>query len=198
MAAACAVVGKDKIRVPGHILPAALEQGMAWCKLRLPGVKEGEHGPCRRRVHIVQQRMVERRAGLKALFCALRLALFVCAQHVAGVIAEKVCRNAGRAQFMRGDAHLAGEKHLLFSAGCRLPAVDDVDQRARVIDLQLEAHAERLIPAGGGDFAFMEHFLVIHGERLQDHVTTSTFRQSRTPRSKWALKNCARISCGSA
>jgi len=198
MAAACAIVGKDEICIAGHILPAALEQGMAWCKLRLPGVKEGEHGPCRRRVHIVQQCMVERRTGLKALFCALRLALFVCAQHVAGVIAEKVCRNAGRAQLMRGDAHLAGEKHLLFSAGCRLPAVDDVDQRARIIDLQLEAHAERFIPAGGGDFAFMEHFLVIRGERLQDHVTTSTFRQSSTPRSKWALKNCARISCGSA
>lgn len=99
---------------------------------------------------------------------------------------------------MRGDAHLAGEKHLLFSAGCRLPAVDDVDQRARIIDLQLEAHAERLVPAGGGDFAFMEHFLVIRGERLQNHVTTSTFRQSSTPRSKRALKNCARISCGSA
>ena len=198
MAAACAVVGKDKIRVPGHILPAALEQGMACSELGLPGVKEGEHGPCRRRVHIVQQRMVERRAGLKALFCALRLALFVCAEKIGCVLAKKVRYDTRGPFYVRGDAHLAGEKHLLFSAGCRLPAVDDVDQRARIIDLQLEAHAERFIPAGGGDFAFMEHFLVIRGERLQDHVTTSTFRQSSTPRSKWALKNCARISCGSA
>ena len=171
---------------------------MAWRKLGLPSVKEGKYRFCGGAFHIVQQRMVKRCAGLKALFCALRLALFVCAQHVAGVIAEKVCRNAGRAQLMRGDAHLAGEKHLLFSVDGRLPAVDDVDQRARVIDFQLEAHAERLVPAGGGDFAFMEHFLVIRGERLQNHVTTSTFRQSSTPRSKRALKNCALISCGSA
>ena len=198
MAAACVVVGKDKIRVPGHILPAALEQGMACSELGLPGVKKGEHGPCRRRVHIVQQRMVERRAGLKALFCALRLALFVRAEKIGCVLAKKVRYDTRGPFYVRGDAHLTGEKHLLFSAGCRLPAVDDVDQRARVIDFQLEAHAERFIPAGGGDFAFMEHFLVIRGERLQNHVTTSTFRQSSTPRSKWALKNCTRISCGSA
>lgn len=189
-AAAAVVIGEDQVRTAGNVLPPLRQQGVRGRLLRLPGVEEGQHGACCGVIYRIQQRMMQRGARGKALPGTLRLALFIGAEQISGVVAEKVCRNAGSTFYMRRHAHLPWSKHSFLAAQHVFPAVDHVDQRAAVVHLQLVTYGESIGPAGRGELALCKQCFIISGQCLQDHVTTSALRQSSTPFTSRARKNC--------
>ena len=79
----------------------------------------------------------------------------------------------------------------------RLAAVLNIQQLAVGADPEPEADFELIFPAGGRKFALLEQLLIVRGKSLQDHVNTSTFRQSSTPWTSLARKNWERMFFGS-
>ena len=190
-AAAVVVIGEDQVRTAGDVLPPLRQQGVRGRLLRPPGVEEGQHGVCCGVIYRIQQRMMQRGACGKALPGTLRLALFIGAEQISGVVAEKVRRNAGRAFDMCRHTHLPRGERCFFAAQHAFPTVDHVDQCTVIADLQLITHRKCIGPAGGGELALSKQRFVISSQCLQDHVTTSAFRQSSTPSTSRARKNCA-------
>ena len=194
---AAVVIGENEVCVGIQVCPPRRQQWVSRCLVRLPGVEESQHGLRSGVIHSIQQRVVQRSAGGKALFGTLRLALFIGAKQIGGVVTKKICSNSGGALYVRRDARRACREHSFFAALYAFPAVDHIDQRTVCVDFQLIAYGECVCPAGSGELALMEQRLVIGGQCLQDHVTTSVFRQSSTPSVSCARKNCARMFCGS-
>ena len=190
------VIAEHKVGIGGDLLPALSEERVLWCEAWLPGIKEREYGVRRRGIYTVQKLVVQRGAGFKALNGALRLTLLVSAEKIGRVVAEKICCNVQCALDMRRDTHFIGDKGGLFAVLYALAAVDNVDKLARVADLKPEADLESPVPAGRGDSALLQKRLIVRGQSLQYHVCTSALRQSSTPRSSRARKNCAFISFG--
>ena len=163
----------------------------------LPGVEKGEDGLSSGGSNAIQQLVVQGCAGLEALNRAFRFAFFISPQQIGGVVAQKICRNAGGALYMGRNGTLDGSQHLLFAFLHGNVLVLCVQQPAGIVDHQIKAHVEGVVPAGGRDGPLLQKLLVIRGERLQDHVNTSISRQFSTPFSSLARKNCGRRFSGS-
>ena len=163
----------------------------------LPGVEKGEDGLSSGGSNAIQQLVVQGCAGLEALNRAFRFAFFISPQQIGGVVAQEVGRNAGRALYMGGNGEFEGSRYLLFALLHERTHVLCVQQPAGIVDHQIKAHVEGVVPAGGRDGPLLQKLLVIRGERLQDHVNTSISRQFSTPFSSLARKNCGRRFSGS-
>lgn len=133
--------------------------------------------------------MVQLGTGLEALFGAVRFALFICAQKIGRIVAQKVGSDADGTLDVGGYPQLPGDDDRLFALGLADAQVHNIHQLSGVIQTQLIAHLEAAVPAGYGDLALPQKLLIVGGQCLQDHVNTSTFRQSSTPSTSFARKN---------
>ena len=133
---------------------------------RIPAVKISKDRPGCGAVDIVQQPVVQRRTGIEALLCTLRLAFFVCAQQIGGIIAQQVCRNTGRALDVRRYAHCTRGKDGLFAHGLFGEKGNDPNQLPGIVQTQLVAHLKAVVPAGGRKLALPDKLLVIGGKCL--------------------------------
>ena len=161
-----------------------------FCRLcRVPAVKVSQNRFGSRTVYAVQQAVVQLCAGIKALLGTVGFAFFVRTQKIGRVIAQKVGGNADSAFDVGGHPQLPGHNNGLFALGLADAQVHDAHQLPGIVQAQLIAHLEAAVPAGRGDLALPQKLLVISGQCLQDHVNTSTFRQSSTPSTSFARKN---------
>ena len=182
-------VTENQVGVSGQIFPFCVQQGM-FCRLRrVPAVKISQNGFCGGVVHAVQQFMVQLGTGLEALFGAVRFALFICAQKIGRIVAQKVGSDADGTLDVGGYPQLPGDDDRLFALGLADAQVHNVHQLSGIVQTQLIAHLEAAVPAGCGDLALPQKLLIVGGQCLQDHVNTSTFRQSSTPSTSFARKN---------
>ena len=133
---------------------------------RVPAVKISKQRPGCGAVDIVQQPVVQRRTGIEALLCTLRLAFFVCAQQIGGIIAQQICRNTGRALDVRRYAHCTRGKDGLFAHLCFRAQVEHRNQLPGIVQAQLVAHFKAVVPAGGRKLALPDKLLVIGSKRL--------------------------------
>ena len=161
--------------------------------IRLPAVKKGEDGFGGRGVHAVENLVVESGASLEALAGTLGLALFVCAQQIGRIVAQKVRGDAGGALDSVGDRELTGGDDGFFALGDFLPQVVEGEELAVGAEAQFIADFELTVPAGGLHLALSQKLLIIGGECLEYHVNTSTSRHSITPSASFARKNWLRM-----
>ena len=142
---------------------------------------------------------VQRLAGLEAQARPLRLTLVVNAEHVAGIIAEKVGGHAHRPLYRGGKGDDARSQyrslppHLLRLHG------DHLFQQAVIAYAEGEGHLDRP-PAGRGDLSLLFERAIILCERLQDHPRTSPLSLAgtcKTPFSSLPRKNRGLTSLGS-
>ena len=191
-------VTENQVGVSGQVFPFCVQQGM-FCRLRrVPAVKISQNGFCGGVVHAVQQFMVQLGTGLEALFGAVRFALFICTQKIGRIVAQKVGSDADGTLDVGGYPQLPGDDDRLFALGLADAQVHDIHQLPGVIQTQLIAYLKMTIPAGCGDLALPQKLLIVGGQCLQDHVNTSTFRQSSTPSTSFARKNWGWMFSGSA
>ena len=193
MGAVGGFVAEHKVRVVVQAGPLPCQQRVGGGCIRLPAVKKGEDGFGGRGVHAVEHLVVEGGAGLEALAGALRLALFVCAQQIGRVVAQKVRGDAGGALDPVGDRELPGGDDGLFALGDFLPQVIEGEELAVGAEAQLVADLEAAVPAGGLHLALLQELFIIGGECLEYHVNTSTSRHSITPSTSFARKNWLRM-----
>ena len=137
--------------------------------------------------------MVEGGTGFEALAGTLGLALFVCAQQIGRIVAQKVRGDAGGAFDPVGDRKLTGGDDGLFALGDFLPQVVEGEELAVGAEAQFIADFEVTVPAGGLYFFLFPKLLVVGGECLEYHVNTSTSRHSITPSTSFARKNWLRM-----
>ena len=190
-------VAEHKVRVVVQVGPLRCQQRVGRCRSGVPAVKKGEDGFGGRGVHAVEHLVVEGGAGFETLAGALRLALFVCAQQIGRVVAQKVRGDAGGALDPVGDRDLLGGDDGLFALGDLLPQVVEGEKLAVGAEAQLIADFELTVPAGGLHLALLQELLIIGGECLEYHVNTSTSRHSITPSTSFARKNWLRMLAGS-
>ena len=183
-------VAEHKIRVVVQVGPLLCQQRVGRCRSGVPAVKKGEDGFGGRGVHTVEHLVVEGGTGLEALAGALGLALFVCAQKIGRIVAQKVRGDAGGALDPVGDRELTGGDDGLFALGDFLPQVEELAVGA---EAQFIADFELTVPAGGLHLALLQELFIIGGECLEYHVNTSTSRHSITPSTSFARKNWLRM-----
>ena len=193
MGAVGGFVAEHKVRVVVQVGPLLCQQRVGRCRSGVPAVKKGEDGFGGRGVHTVEHLVVEGGTGFEALAGALRLALFVCAQQIGRIVAQKVRGDAGGALDPVGDRELTGGDDGLFVLGDLLPQVVEGEELAVRAEAQLIADFELTVPAGGLYFFLFPKLLVVGGECLEYHVNTSTSRHSITPSTSFARKNWLRM-----
>ena len=186
-------VAEHKVRVVVQVGPLPCQQRVGGGCGGVPVVKKGEDGFGGRGVHTVEHLVVEGGTGLEALAGALGLALFVCAQQIGRIVAQKVRGDAGGALDPVGDRELTGGDDGLFALGDFLPQVVEGEELAVGAEAQLVADLEAAVPAGGLHLALLQELFIIGGECLEYHVNTSTSRHSITPSTSFARKNWLRM-----
>ena len=77
---------------------------------------------------------MEHFAGIEAFQRALRLSLIVDAQHVAGIVAKKICDNAAGALDRSGEREQPRGEHGLFSFGLLSKQGNDLFQHAVILN----------------------------------------------------------------
>ena len=186
-------VAEHKVRVVVQVGPLLCQQRVGGGCIRLPAVKKGEDGFGGRGVHAVEHLVVEGGTGFEALAGTLGLALFVCAQQIGRIVAQKVRGDAGGALDPVGDRELPGGDDGLFALGDFLPQVVEGEELAVGAEAQFIADFELTVPAGGLHLALLQELFIIGGECLEYHVNTSTSRHSITPSTSFARKNWLRM-----
>ena len=123
-------VAEHKVRVVVQVGPLLCQQWVGGGCIRLPAVKKGEDGFGGRGVHTVEHLVVEGGTGFEALAGTLGLALFVCAQQIGRIVAQKVRGDAGGALDPVGDRELTGDDDGLFALRDFLPQVVEGEKLA--------------------------------------------------------------------
>ena len=159
-------VAKDQVGIAGDLLPLLLQQGMRGSLRRVPAVKISKERPGCGAVHAVQNGVMQFGTGLEAIRSALRLAFFVCAQQIRGVIAQKVGCNAGGTLFMRRYAHGTRGKDCFFAHLCFCAQVEHGNKLPGIVQAQLITYLKAVIPAGGRKLALPDKLLVIGSKCL--------------------------------
>ena len=192
------IIAEEQIGPGQYVLPILCQSGMLQCILRDPGAEEGQQGLSGGGIHTLQNRGMKRLAGGKARKGALRVSLIVCAQNVAGVIAQKIGGDPYCAfDRSREREHLGGEHSLFPSELLRLNG-RNLLQRPVCGDRECIGGLDRP-PAGAGKHACLHQSFVILGQRLQNHPRTSPLSRagtSSTPSRRVPRKNRGRISSG--
>ena len=167
---------------------------------RLPGIKIAEDRFGCRGVDAVQNAVMQRAAGFKALHAALRFSFFIQAEHVARIVPKKVGKNAVGTFDGGGELlYLWPQRGFPFSDVHLLQGGDDFFQ------LSVLSQAERITdidraPTEGRDLSACQQIFIKLGKCLQDHRFTSSLSMEgtvRTPSLSAARKNKGRMSAGS-
>lgn len=189
-------VAENKVCAARNLLPYLFQQRMGRGLQRLPPGEKCRYGARGGAAGTGQQALVQGTAGFKALFCALRLPLGVGAKQIAGIVAQKIRRHAGRALYGHGHLHHTGRQHHLFAARLLGQEGHYIQQGAVLGKLQPEGNLG-LAPAGRRNAPLRQQNFIIARQCLQNHETTSQFRASSTPCCSLARKNSGFISHGS-
>ena len=192
-------ITEDQVGTSQKILHILVGKGRVFRQfLRLPMVEKGQQRPGSRLLHRDQQSLVEGLAGLEALQRAFGFALFVCAQDVAGVVAEEVGGHAYGALDRSRQLDGLGYQRLLLPPCHFFLDADYGGDVPLVVQIEHIGHLHRR-PAGLGQFPPGGQGLVVGDESLEDHPITSLLSLGgtvRTPSSSTARKNRGRMSCG--
>ena len=156
----------------------------------IPRLEEAADGRRRRRIHVGEKRKMPLPRRLEALARPVGFALRIDAEQVRGVVAQQVRGDSD------GSLRLLGNRprpSALFFGG------DNAHEPPLKRQLQHERHLPGT-PAGARHAVGMlgNQVLVIVGERLQDHRSTSLPATSITPLRMTARKNIGVMFCGSA
>ena len=89
-----AVHSKNQVSALHQLLPAVCQSRMGLGVFRLPCVKIGQNRFGNRGIHGVQQAVMQFPTGPETVPASLRLAFFIRAQQVAGIVPEEVWENA--------------------------------------------------------------------------------------------------------
>ena len=176
---------KDDVAALEQRFQIGLNRRMTSRVFGLPALKEIQNRLGRRMLHILQDIQVLLRTRRKAFARSFRLTLCVHAQHISGIIAQKIRRHA--AGTLHGVRQLHDSRALLalciraahqqqafhLSVRVQLQAPTDLHRRPALF-FQLAPPGQRLIAAN---------------QRLQDHLITSQSVRSSTPFSSLAWKN---------
>ena len=133
---------------------------------RIPAVKISKERPGCGAVYTIQNGVMQFGTGLEAIRRALRLAFFVCAQQIGGVIAQKVGGNAGGTLFMRWYAHCTRGKDCLFAHLRFCAQVEHGNQLPGIVQPQLITHLKAVVPAGDRKLTLPDKLLVIGSKCL--------------------------------
>ena len=182
-----AVIKEGQAAALHQVVPVLLQQGTGGSLSGVPARKKADDGVCRRRTGALQKFGVQGLCSGKTAGGALRLALAVCAQQIAAVVAQKVGRDGDAPLDLCGQQELAGDKGRLFAAGYFLLQMKQLDKMAFFIQLQPIGHLD-LAPSGAANFARFQQIFIIMGQCLQDHRNTSQSRTLRMPFSSLARK----------
>ena len=178
---------KDQVAALEQFLPVLLQGRMDGCSGRVPLLKKAHDGTGGKAVHPVQQRQVQRLGCRKTVGGARRFALVIRPQQIPAVVAQKVGEHAGAPLDRGGHKDVLGRQHGLFAADCLLLQMQQPDQPA--IPVQGQAVTDLgLVPSRPVDLPQHQQVLIILGQRLQDHRSTSQFWVSNTPCSSLARK----------
>ena len=151
----------------------------------LPALKEIQNRLGRRMPNILQNILMFSRARRKAFARPFRLSLCVNAQHIGGIIAQKIRRHAA------GTLHGVGQLHHprnLLALCIRAAHQQQAFHLSVRVQLQAPTDLHRR-PARLFQLAPLGQRLIAANQRLQDHLTTSQFVRSITPFSSLARKN---------
>ena len=176
---------KDDVAALEQRFQIGLNRRMTSRVFGLPALKEIQNRLGRRMPNILQNILMFSRARRKTFARPFRLSLCVNAQHIGGIIAQKIRRHAA------GTLHGVGQFHHprnLLALCIRAAHQQQAFHLSVRVQLQAPTDLHRR-PARLFQLAPLGQRLIAANQRLQDHLTTSQFVRSITPFSSLARKN---------
>ena len=176
---------KDDVAALEQRFQIGLNRRMTSRVFGLPALKKIQNRLGRRMPNILQNILMFSRTRRKASSRPFRLSLCVNAQHISGIIAQKIRRHAA------GTLHGVGQLHdsrALLALRIRTAHQQQALHLSVRIQFQAPTNLHRR-PALFFQLATLGQRLITANQGLQDHLTTSQSVRSSTPSSSLARKN---------